>query len=306
MKKFLISFTKFICITVFTYPILLLIWGLVVPYWFQSNLSFKIGGYGHMNTRIKELKKINHGLDILFLGSSHCYRGFDTRIFDKKGLKTFNLGSSAQTPMQTHLLLERYLDNLKPKKIIYEVFPNTFMSDGVESSTDILSNDVIDELSFNMAIEINHIKTYQTLFYAWVAQNLNIYSKFTEDKRKRDDHYIKGGFVEKELSYLSPPNDKTVRKIKLNDNQFDYFVKTVQKIQDKGYELILVFAPVSRYLRYSNIDYYDSLMSNYAKYYNFNNLVSLNDTLHFYDTHHLNQVGVEIFNKKLIEELEKR
>ena len=36
---------------------------------------------------------------------------------------------------------------------------------------------------------------------------------------------------------------------------------------------------------------------------NTDELISLNDSLHFYDSDHLNQNGVVIFNKKLIEVL---
>ena len=38
-----------------------------------------------------------------------------------------------------------------------------------------------------------------------------------------------------------------------------------------------------------------------AEYYNFNNIMEVDDSLHFYDAHHLNQDGVELFNEKLIE-----
>jgi hypothetical protein len=34
--------------------------------------------------------------------------------------------------------------------------------------------------------------------------------------------------------------------------------------------------------------------------YDFNEILTLNDTLHFFDSHHLNQNGVEIFNNELI------
>ena len=42
-------------------------------------------------------------------------------------------------------------------------------------------------------------------------------------------------------------------------------------------------------------------MQDYSRYYNFNNLISLDDSLHFYDPHHLNQLGVETFNTNLID-----
>jgi hypothetical protein len=47
-------------------------------------------------------------------------------------------------------------------------------------------------------------------------------------------------------------------------------------------------------------------MSSYSTYYNFNEKMTLNDSLHFYDANHLNQNGVELFNEKLIELLNQR
>ena len=38
-------------------------------------------------------------------------------------------------------------------------------------------------------------------------------------------------------------------------------------------------------------------------YYNFNSLVSLNDSIDFNDDHHLNQNGVIKFNEKFIHEM---
>lgn len=36
-------------------------------------------------------------IDILFMGASHCYRGFDTNVTEEMlGCNTFNLGSSSQ------------------------------------------------------------------------------------------------------------------------------------------------------------------------------------------------------------------
>jgi hypothetical protein len=45
-------------------------------------------------------------------------------------------------------------------------------------------------------------------------------------------------------------------------------------------------------------------MKVHDNYYDFNNIVELDDSLHFFDRHHLNQKGVEKFNNKLIDVLE--
>lgn len=254
-----------------------------------------------MYSRLSEIK--NHGdVDILFLGSSHAYRGFDTRIFLDNGYKSFNLGSSAQTPSQTKALVKRYLESLNPEIVIYEVYPATFNIDGVESSLDIIANDKNDSHSLNMALKINNIKTYNTLIYGLTRDLLGLNKSFSEPIIKGNDKYISGGYVEKEIGFYQPTEFEK-KEISLIDYQLESFSEIVQMVKNKNIELILVYAPITsaNYISYSNNHYFDSIMRRYSEYYNFNEILTLNDSLYFYDSNHLNQNGVNIFNKKLIE-----
>jgi hypothetical protein len=65
----------------------------------------------------------------------------------------------------------------------------------------------------------------------------------------------------------------------------------------------LVFAPVttSEYEALGDMTLFNNQMRDLGDYYNFNEIMTLNDSLHFYDAHHLNQHGVELFNQRLIE-----
>ncbi len=301
MKKFIANTTKFLLFTSVFYIVILSLWGRYASSSFKPNLNYRIGSYGHMYSRLSEIKSYGE-VDILFLGSSHSYRGFDTRIFSKNGYKTFNLGSSAQTPIQTKVLLNRYLDRLNPKLVIYEVYPATFAMDGVESSLDIIANDKNDFQSLRMALIINNIKTYNTLVYGLTRDLLGLNTSFTEPIIKGKDKYVSGGYVEKGIRFYHPRNYRK-KAISLRDDQLKSFSEIVQILNDKGIELVLVYAPIPKvnYDSYINTNYFDSVMKKYSTYYNFNKIISLNDSLHFMDSHHLNQNGVSIFNNKLIE-----
>jgi hypothetical protein len=122
MKKFLKSITIFSLSTIGIYILLIIVWGEIAPDILKKNMNYRIGSKGHMYSRIQELRETKN-IDILFLGSSHSYRGFDTRIFSGNGYKSFNLGSSSQTHIQSNILLKRYIDQLIPKLVIYEVNP---------------------------------------------------------------------------------------------------------------------------------------------------------------------------------------
>jgi hypothetical protein len=306
MRKFILRICTFIIFSSLFYVIFTFVWGSFVPSILKPNINYKLGSPGHTYSRLSEVKKVKD-VDILFLGSSHTYRGFDTRIFSEYGLKTFNLGSSSQTPTQTKVLLNRYLNELNPKIVILEVYPITFSLDGVESSLDILANDKNDIHSLKMVLKTNNIKTYNTLLYGWTRDLFNLNSAFIEDGDKGHDHYVSGGYVEKDIEYFSPePFDK--KKIIITDFQLKEFSEIVELIKNNNRELILIYAPIPpvNYNSFENSSYFDSLMSQYAPYYNFNEIQSFNDSLHFYDTHHLNQKGVELFNKKVVEILEIR
>ena len=301
MKKFISHTILFLLFTSLFYLTFLFVWGSYAPLMFKPNINYKIGSYGHMYSRLSEIK--NYGdVDILFLGSSHAYRGFDTRIFLNNGYKSFNLGSSAQTPVQTKVLLKRYLESLNPELVIYEVYPATLSMDGIESSLDIIANDKNDSHSLNMALRINNIKTYNTLIYALTRDLLGLNKSFSEPIIKWNDKYISGGYVEKEIGFYQPTEFEK-REISLRDYQLESFSEIVQMVKNKNIELILVYAPIpsANYINYSNNHYFDSIMRRYSEYYNFNEILTLNDSLCFYDSDHLNQNGVNIFNKKLIE-----
>ena len=158
-----------------------------------------------------------------------------------------------------------------------------------------------------MALKINNIKTYNTILYGFTRDFLGLNESFIEKKIKGNDKYVSGGFVEKELSFYQPTEFEE-KEIFFRDYQLESCNEIVQMLKDKNIELLLVYAPIPKvnYHSYVNNRYFDSVMQTYSTYYNFNEIVSLNDSLHFYDSHHLNQNGVKIFNEKLIDLLNKK
>jgi hypothetical protein len=273
------------------------------PEFMHFNLNYRLGSKGHSYSRFKEAKNVE-SVDLLILGSSHALRGFDPRIFAEAGFTTFNLGSSSQTPIQTLTILHRYLDKINPSFVIYEVYPETFEKDGVESALDIIANDRNDYHSLLMSLKVNHIKVYNTLMYAVMRDALKMNTSFNEPeiKKKEKDRYIPGGYVEREIEYFKPYL-QPVHTIDVKNQQLNAFNQILSILRDKKINFFLVYAPItkSNYLSYSNSAEYDSLMNISGNYFNFNELLDLNDSIHFYDGDHLNQLGVNIFNKSLIE-----
>ncbi len=304
MFKFIKKIFLFSLFLVFSYAIILFVWGTYMPYSYTPNLNYRIGSYGHMHTRLKDIEKFND-IDILFLGTSHSYRGFDNRIFKEYGYSSFNLGSSAQCPIQTRYLLNSYLEKLNPKLVVFEVFPIPFAYDGLESSLDIISNTKsVNKHLFNMMFDINHIKCYNTMLYKILRNDLlQLDDDFEEPIYRNKDTYISGGFVQKdkEVEFNSIPFNRYYKMKKLEHKQVRAFKESIDLVTKKKIPFLLVYAPITKkYYKTINSDEYNSLMEEYKQYfYDFNKIVVLDDSLHFLDYHHLNQDGVRLFNKSL-------
>jgi len=301
MKNFLAqSITFFLFLAVFLCAGIIL-WGVFVPYLFKKNIVYAPAAHAHMYTRIKDVNATKN-VDLLFIGSSLCYRGFDTRIFRQYGYSSFNLGSSIQTHLQSEVLLKHYLTSLNPRLVIYEVSPNVFESDGIESGLDIISNDKIDFASLQMALRLNDIKVYNSLLFAYYEQWVGANKNLSEPVTREILTYTKGGYEQSPMNFYKDDSVYVHRDYVLADDQLKAFYRNLQYLRDCKTPYILVQAPNTKavYKSIQNARHIDSLYYTCGTYFNFNNAHGFEDTFHFYDQGHLNQHGVTLFNQKLI------
>lgn len=305
MRKFLTSIVLFLVVYSILHVIAICSLG---NNRFFNLTYYKIGSYGHMFTRIKDIP--NHPEpEILFLGSSRAYRSFDTRVFENAGFSTFNLGSSSQTPMQTEVLLKKYLDEINPKSILFEVYYGVFLNNGIESTTDLISNDHIDAEICKLAIKSKNIKVINTLIYgAYQEYCRGIRNTYQEKIIKEGDMYVKGGYIEKkEYTPFIPSDSKTPIEFsnRIQPHQIKAFGNCIKIIQDKHIPYYLVTSPSPRSInsRFSEHKAFKELMSSYGPYQDFNEIIQLNDSC-FYDATHLSPKGVELFDECLIHVLD--
>jgi len=304
MKVFLKKLFGFLMFSFVMYLAFIFLWGTFFDNRINKNMNFKIGSNGHLFSRLNEIKKYKN-VDIVFVGSSHAYRSFDPRFFKEHGITTFNLGSSSQTPVQTKLLLNRYLNYLNPKLIVYEVYPPTFSSDGVESSLDLISNSDMNWDIIKMAIQTNHIKVYNTLAYSLVAKLFGLNNDFNENQKKGKDIYFSGGYVERDDTIKSTNYRFENTNWELNPTSLHIFEETISMLKFNSRNYILIQTPITKSLFDSHLN--NKEIDNYFKrkglYINFNREILLNDSTNFYDDHHMNKTGVAIFNKFFINKL---
>ncbi len=313
MKQFLLNLLKFLPLAAVLYVLMVIFWGELMPDRYKKNLVYNRGAFGHTLSRLDDAKHTKD-VDVLFVGASTCYRGFDTRFFESKGMTSFNLGSSSQTPINTHLLLKRYLKNLKPKLVVYEVYPETFQIDGVEATLDLTANDEVDFYSAQMVFKTLNAKTLNSYIYASYRQLAGKNTTFRQPKRRENDTYIdRNGFVERDLTYFKyvtykkdTVNGKVVpKKWELRSDQKAAFEATIALLKAEKIPYLLVRAPITSRLNnsYENNAEFDAYIQQQGTYYNFNKRLHLNDSLDFYDAVHLNRNGVAKFNKALVQKL---
>ncbi|MFV0197364.1 hypothetical protein OBK01_03990 [Empedobacter falsenii] len=304
MKKFLINIGLFSLFAMIFYLVIMPIWSSVLPFYMSKNVRSCMGCYGHTFTRMQDAQKTTN-VDVLIIGSSHAYRGIDPRILAKEGISAFNLGSSAQTPINTKVLLHQYLEQINPKLVVYEAYAGTLAIDGVESSLDILSNNKIDVNSIKMANEVHNLLAYNTLIFSGFRQTFGLNKTFSEKIHQEDDTYISPtGYVEtKYRKNIFNKGNNTSWNLK--ESQKEELIDNVNFIKSKGIDVYIIQAPITKIL-YNSIDNHqevDQFLSTLGKYKNYQGLVELNDSTDFFDNNHLNQIGVEKFNQPLVSDI---
>ena len=297
---FLKRIALFTLFSILLYLAGVILYGEFVPKTFQKNIFYEKFAYGFSNTRYKEVKRIKN-VDILFLGSSRSYRHYDPRIFSRNGFSTFNLGSSAQTFLQTEILLKRYLDSLNPKYVVLDIYPGMFSSDGVESTFDLISNDYNNWETFKLSLKLKNLKVINTWVFAIYKEYFFNSLEDKEEEVKGLNKYISGGFVEREFTTGAIMNN-IEQEWNFDEKQWKSFVTVIDFIKRSDSKLLIVHSPRQSGFKYYKINKLKKfLKSEDIQYHNYKELDFINDSLHFYDASHMNQMGVNLYNEFFLE-----
>ena len=234
--------------------------------------------------------------DIIILGSSHAYRGYDPRAFYKEGYIAYNLGSNAQTLMNSYFIAKNYITPENCKMVILDIFEGPFMSEGLESSSDLIENISSEQAAWSMALNLRDIRALNMIVLRYVSKPSSL--------QYLDSTYIGLGYCEtpdsvKRLSGYKKSVFKAEKK------QLDYFDKLICYFKDKRISVLVVTHPIPKEGEMARHDKFVKVIDPYLKKYNITHLnFALNHQLHslhhFYDHNHLNKAGVDIFNKMLI------
>jgi len=235
--------------------------------------------------------------DAIVLGSSHAYRGYDPRIFEQSGISLFNAGTSAQNAKGSLVLYNEYLRN-RSDVFILDIYDPVFELEGTESNMRLIQNVTTNEAA--LALVQQECKMYTVNAMAVRIASLN-----SVDEAPNND-YIKNGFCEKKgiLYALEALNDSVFDE---NEEMFVAFEKMVKQMQADGKRIVLCSHPLPASPGLHN--YHDKFLSKFNPLVQRLGLQYIDLTYYtegfgineFADLSHLNQQGVELYNRLLLQ-----
>ena len=265
------------------------------------------GGYGYTLTRFREADSCRN-IDILFMGSSRCYYSFAPHVFDRLGLKTFNLGSPSQTPLNSWYVLDKYYDQLNPRLVVLEVNLHVLAKDGLESFYDLMINTPVSWENAQMSMATRYPHALTAMAVRAFSELTVPFSEYRLQDRPMDPYLGKGAVAAKNFNqetFSEQPSE-----VHVPSWQWNYLEDDIELVRSKGAELILVVAPIPHEWR-AVITNYDRLtgqirelaLAHGARLYDFNTTIALDTRTDFKDFHHLNANGAKIFSYDILDSL---
>lgn len=303
MLRFLRNIALLLLIMSALYPLLL--WQAEKRH-VHANVAYTRGNYSHLLRRGQDVRHYD-SIDVLFVGSSRCYRTFDTRYYARHGLTTFNLGSSNQTPLQTLALLQEYLDSLHPRYVVMEVNPDVLCDEGVEGGIDITCNLPVSTPLAAMMLQNGNAYSLNTLALAlvkhWQRQDFAVSDSLipVDAEKTQFFAYVPGGFVESTPHHWQPTAQPPATVVILSQ-QLKAAKQCHALCSRHGIPLLMVEAPVSnaKYTSYRKHEVFSQAMKEITPAFVDCNALpafaDMRDSTHFYDADHMNRDGVAFFN----------
>lgn len=269
---------------------------------FQGHpLIYRTGSYYHLKggiayAKFKEFDPAAH-YDVIVIGSSHAYRGYDPRVFAAHGMRMFNLGSSAQTPLNTYWLLKEYVTAANCGLLVIDLYEGAMVNEGLESTSELVMNMTSDRAAVGMVTDLGDLRGLNLLALRWCRADVG--------PDLTDSTYRSGGFAERTDSLKTPISRKHGSASPSRPEQVRFLGKCLELCKERGIRVVLV---THYYPQSSNRKAHtafratiDSVRAPFkVPYLDLAYAHQLDDQDHFYDHNHLNLAGVRLFNEALI------
>ncbi|MBL7882702.1 MAG: hypothetical protein JNL69_01430 [Bacteroidia bacterium] len=242
----------------------------------------------------------NAKYDIVVLGSSHAYRGYDPRIFKKYGLTLFNLGTSGQSIFNSYYIAKNYIAKNNCDLVLLDIYDGALASDGIESCADLIQNISSDKAAFQMGLHLKNPGAINMLTVRMLNTN--------SSPMYIDSFYVFNGYSEKRDSVLNTAKYSYTADLKVNPIQLAYLEDLLLYFKQSSINVLMVTHPTPKESNNGNHDQFNEMVSMLSKkytipYWDYSYSVVLDTKKDYYDSHHLNQSGVNKFDSVLINDL---
>lgn len=275
-------------------------------------------------------------IDVLYLGSSHCYRSLIPEVTDGIfNANTFNAGTSLQQLDATYAMLVETAKTNDLKKVYVELYYGVngeIFAERTDMTATYLISDYMKpsinkfQLILNASSSEHYVngfilgrRNWEKLFdLGYIKQTVS--KKLSEPYKNYDYISIKGdtyrskGFMANDLEFTGSSDYITTADIStsfydnyISDDCRKYIIKIIEFCQKEDIELTFFSAPMTDFslMTLGNYDSYikqvKSFLSKYdVKYYDFNlcktEYLNLENN-DYIDPQHLNTAGAEKFSK---------
>ena len=242
--------------------------------------------------------------DVVVIGSSHAYRGYDPRVFARRGVSMFDLGTSAQSPMNSYHILRHYLNKDNTGLVLLDLYELVVEEDGLESTADLTQNINSHEVAAEMAFALRDPRGVNMLTlrgFAW-----------PDPPRYLDSTYVGSGYSSNPDSVGPKDIEYVYRPLRMVERQQHYLRRFLEHCVEQGIPVACASHPApsgSDAKRHAEFITWVRTVADPLGIpvfdLAFGHGLPLDDRDHFYDHNHLNQAGVEIFNARLLDLLER-
>lgn len=267
--------------------------------------------YGqHSSCSLQEFKD-QPNYDVIVIGSSHAYRGYDPRIFEKSGFNIYNLGTSAQNISDSYALAETYVTADKTPHVLLDIYEGT-LSDAREGTFKLIQTAPDFSTCVKLARYSQEVRSINLLTYRLFTDYLSPETVTNPREIKymsQDSRYIGKGYVSSSDSVKKTPKTRKPRpKYEVNETAFAYLKQTLEVLTSRGIKVILCSHPQPPYSRFPNHAEFVAKVEEVAKpyqvlYFDYTNDTQFHEKFHYYDHGHLNQAGVDLYNQLLLEKI---
>lgn len=239
--------------------------------------------------------------DVIILGSSRANNHFVTKMFEDKGLKTFNYGMSAAHLFEASLMLKLMEErNWKIKNVIVEADLNLAIDHRSEPISSkflpyIHKSDLIKE---QFEDQENFEEMYYIPFYRYIKYDTKIGFRdvFFTLIRKKTNALENGGFYPLQKHANGKMDNNIVNLNPLPHNKYYEEIKNVCK--KNGINFIAVMTPMCENV--VGMNYFDKVKKAYPEIHNYENVV--NDDKYFSSCGHLSEDGAKIYTAKILKD----